>query len=88
MNLRTTLTVLIIFVGITQGMSKGGSLPLDEFARRRAIFLDELRELDAIAILHSAPELERNHDVEFPYRQESKFYLPHRLVLSQRYPRT
>jgi len=73
MNLRTTLTVLIIFVGITQGMSKGGSLPLDEFARRRAIFLDELRELDAIAILHSAPELERNHDVEFPYRQESNF---------------
>ncbi|MEA3286648.1 MAG: aminopeptidase P N-terminal domain-containing protein [Candidatus Marinimicrobia bacterium] len=54
-------------------MSRFGDLPTDEFARRRAIFLNELADLDACAIIHSAPGYERNHDVEYPYRQDSDF---------------
>jgi Xaa-Pro aminopeptidase len=55
-------------------MSKPGNLPSDEFARRRAIFLEELRDLDACAIFHTAPFYERNHHVEYPYRQDSDFF--------------
>ncbi|NQV14664.1 aminopeptidase P N-terminal domain-containing protein [bacterium] len=54
-------------------MSKSGDLPVDEFARRRAIFIDELRDLNACAILHAAPEHMRNMAVNFGYRQDSDF---------------
>ncbi|MCF7824570.1 MAG: aminopeptidase P N-terminal domain-containing protein [Candidatus Marinimicrobia bacterium] len=65
---------LIISIAIVQGMSKGGKLPSDEFARRRAVLLNELRELNAIAVIHSAAQVERNNGVDHPYRQESNFY--------------
>ncbi len=55
-------------------MSKKENLPKDEFARRRAVFIEELRELDACAIFHTAPQYKRNHDVEFQYRQDSDFF--------------
>ena len=68
--------ILILISGTTAatGMSKKDNLPQDEFARRRTIFLEELRELNACAIFHTAPQYERNHHVEFPYRQDSDFY--------------
>ena len=71
-----TSRILIFFILVLTsglGMSKGEKLPADEFARRRAIFVDELRELNACAILHAAPIVERNHDIEYPYRQDSDF---------------
>jgi Xaa-Pro aminopeptidase len=71
---KQTLYLLLLLVGITFGMSKHDKLPRDEFARRRAILLSELRELHAVAVFHSAPEVLRNHDVEYPYRQESNFF--------------
>ena len=75
MNLKHVLYVILLLGGfsLVLGMSKSGDLPSDEFARRRAIFLNELRDLNACAILHSAPEYERNHDVNFQYRQNSDF---------------
>ena len=67
--------VLVLVCGTTaSSMSKKENLPSDEFARRRAVFLEELRELDACAIFHTAPQYQRNHDVEFPYRQDSDFF--------------
>lgn len=68
------ILLILIISSITLGASKSVDLPKDEFARRRAVLLEELRELDAIAILHSAPMVERNHDVEYPYRQNSDFF--------------
>lgn len=67
--------IVILSIGITtsQAMSKKGDLPSDEFARRRAVFIEELRELNACAILHSAPDYSRNYDVSYPYRQDSDF---------------
>jgi Xaa-Pro aminopeptidase len=67
--------VLVLVCGTTaSSMSKKEHLPTDEFARRRAIFLEELRELDACAIFHTAPHYERNHHVEYPYRQDSDYF--------------
>lgn len=73
---KTKLVSLLILAFITtaSSMSKSGNLPSDEFARRRAIFLEEIRDLDACAIFHSAPLYERNHHIEYPYRQDSDFY--------------
>lgn len=73
MIIRKFILLLLISV-IAFPASKPGDLPTDEFERRRAVLLEELRELDAVAILHAAPVLERNHDVEHPYRQDSDFY--------------
>jgi len=67
------IILLITGISLLQGMSKSGALPTDEFARRRSILLNELRDLNACAILHSAPEIERNNDVNFQYRQDSDF---------------
>ncbi len=76
MILRLKLLSLMFLVLSTSGMaySKPGDLPQDEFERRREIFISELRELNACAIIHSAPEQMRNHDVEYPYRQDSDFF--------------
>ncbi len=73
MTLKRTLYIVLLIAGINlvQGMSKSGDLPTDEFARRRAIFLHELSDLNACAILHSAPVYVRNNDVEYLYRQDS-----------------
>lgn len=75
MSLKNPLYLILFVAGlsIVQGMSRSGDLPTDEFARRRAIFLNELQELNACAVLHTAPELERNHDVNYDYRQNSDF---------------
>ena len=74
MVFKKPVLLLIIFLSFSQAMSKSGDLPVDEFARRRAVFLNELRELKAIGILHSAPEVVRNNDVNYSYRQESNFF--------------
>ena len=55
-------------------MSKTEDLPSEEFASRRLTFIEELRSLNACAILHTAPLYERNHHVEYPYRQDSDFF--------------
>ncbi len=68
------LILLVLFQTLGFGMSKSVDLPEDEFARRRAIFTEELRELNACAILHAAPVYERNHDIEYQYRQDSDFF--------------
>lgn len=65
-----SLILLVIVTGAFSSTHPAG-LPEDEFARRRAIFMDELRDLDACAILHSAPSLERNAGIDYPYRQDS-----------------
>ncbi len=66
--------LLVLLCGATaSSMSKKDNLPADEFARRRAIFLEELRGLNACAIFHTAPQTDRNHHVEHPYRQDSDF---------------
>ena len=67
------LVLLIFGQSFGLSMSKEENLPADEFARRRAIFIAELRNLNACAILHSAPVYDRNLAVEFPYRQDSDF---------------
>ncbi len=68
------LLLILIFNSLAMSMSKDGNLPGDEFDRRRTIFLEELRELNACAVFHTAPLFERNHHVEFPYRQDSDFF--------------
>lgn len=52
------------------------ALPQDEFKRRRAAFLEELRKLGpgTVAIFKSAPVQPRNGDVDHEYRQDSDFY--------------
>lgn len=83
-NLKLIAPLLLVLVCTTHGnsMSKQEELPSDEFARRRAIFLEELRELNACAVFHTAPQYPRNNDVEYPFRQDSDFYYltgwPHR----------
>ncbi len=74
-NIKLIIPILLVLVfGATaSSMSKKDNLPSDEFARRRAIFLEELRELNACAIFHTAPQYDRNHDIEYPYRQDSDF---------------
>ncbi len=67
------ITLILLGMGSLPAMSKSEGLPKDEFARRRAILIDELRALKACAILHSAPLTERNHDVNYQYRQNSDF---------------
>ncbi len=44
-----------------------------EFARRRRKLMDMMDE-SSIAILPTAPVMQRNRDVEFPYRPDSDFY--------------
>jgi len=68
------LILLLLGTAVTLGMSKEENLPSDEFAKRRAIFIEELRELNACAIIHSAPSYQRNNDVGHPYRQDSDFF--------------
>ena len=70
MRLRSLVITPLLCLAVL-GMTKPSQLPADEFARRREVFLDQLRSLNACAILHSAPEVERNHDVDYPYRQDS-----------------
>ncbi|NQV29980.1 MAG: aminopeptidase P N-terminal domain-containing protein [Candidatus Marinimicrobia bacterium] len=76
MRSKSVYILILLFLGQGLGlsMSKEEHLPTDEFARRRAIFITELRDLNACAILHSAPVLNRNKAVEFPYRQDSDFF--------------
>ena len=75
-RIKLMLPLLLVLVCFTtaSSMSKKEHLPSNEFARRRAIFLEELRELNACAILHTAPQFERNYHVEYPYRQDSDFF--------------
>jgi len=73
-KLIVTLVLVLVCETTASSMSKKEQLPSDEFARRRAIFLEELRELEACAIFHTAPQYERNHHVEHPYRQDSDFF--------------
>lgn len=68
------LLILLTWSTAVLAMSKQEDLPSDEFARRRAIFMEELRELNACAIFHSASLHMRNKDVEYPYRQDSDFF--------------
>ena len=51
------------------------ALPKEEFAARRAAFLEKLKEYGpgTVAIVKSAPTLPRNGDVEHEYRQDSDF---------------
>lgn len=44
-----------------------------EFARRRREFMRMIGK-DAIAVLPAAPVRQRNGDIEYPYRQDSRFY--------------
>lgn len=44
-----------------------------EFARRRALLMADMQE-NSIAIIPSASEKIRNHDVTYPFRQDSNFY--------------
>lgn len=44
-----------------------------EFARRRALLMADMQE-NSIAIIPSASEKVRNHDVTYPFRQDSNFY--------------
>lgn len=70
------LALFLLVQSLGLSMSKGENLPEDEFARRRAIFMAELRNLNACAILHSAPVFVRNGNIEYSYRQDSDlFYL-------------
>jgi Xaa-Pro aminopeptidase len=55
----------------------------DEFARRRRQLM-KLIGRDSIAVLPAAPVRHRNGDVEYAYRQDSDFSLPHRLQASPR----
>jgi len=68
------IILLIVLSSTLFPGSQPGDLPADEFERRRAVLLEELRELDALAVIHSAPVVDRNNDVEYPYRQDSDFY--------------
>lgn len=45
----------------------------NEFARRRSLLMDDMQE-NSIAIIPSAGEKIRNHDVTYPFRQDSNFY--------------
>ncbi|MCF7922430.1 MAG: aminopeptidase P N-terminal domain-containing protein [Candidatus Marinimicrobia bacterium] len=74
MRLMLPFVLLLIFNTPASPMSKPGDLPSDEFAGRRAVFLEELRELNACAIFHTAPVFERNHHIDYPYRQDSDFF--------------
>lgn len=44
-----------------------------EFARRRAMLMADMQQ-NSIAIIPSASETVRNHDVTYPFRQDSNFY--------------
>src|SRR5690554_2609059 len=44
-----------------------------EFARRRQALMDDM-QTNSIAIIPSASEVIRNHDVNYPFRQDSNFY--------------
>lgn len=44
-----------------------------EFARRRGLLMADMQE-NSIAIIPSASEKVRNHDVTYPFRQDSNFY--------------
>jgi Xaa-Pro aminopeptidase len=49
------------------------SLNTDVFAKRREEFMRRM-EPGSVAVFPSAPEVQRNLDVEYEYRQESNFY--------------
>lgn len=44
-----------------------------EFARRRQALMNDM-QANSIAIIPSASEVVRNHDVNYPFRQDSNFY--------------
>lgn len=44
-----------------------------EFARRRQALMADMQE-NSIAVIPSAREIIRNHDVHYPFRQDSNFY--------------
>src|ERR1700722_7036625 len=48
---------------------KGG---IENFKKRRAALLSQIKE--GVAIVHAAPEMIRNNDVHYPFRQDSCFY--------------
>ena len=48
-------------------------MPIEQFAERRHALMENLGD-DAIAIFKSPPQLLRNSDIMYPYRQNSDFY--------------
>ena len=44
-----------------------------EFAARRKRLMADMEE-NSIAIIPAATEVKRNHDVHYPFRQDSDFY--------------
>ncbi len=69
--MKKALLVLILFV--EAAMAQPLSLNMDVFAKRREEFM---RRMDpgSVAIFPSAPEVQRNLDIDYEYRQESNFY--------------
>jgi Xaa-Pro aminopeptidase len=49
------------------------TIPPQEFAYRRQVLLERMGA-GAIALVPAAPEVPRNRDVRYPYRQDSDFY--------------
>jgi Xaa-Pro aminopeptidase len=64
-----TITILVVQIAWTQPFEPDMAV----FAQRRAEFVSRLPQ-GSLAIFPSAPEVQRNPDVEYPYRQESNFY--------------
>jgi len=70
------LPLIIILSACSYGRFKldiASPVPRDEFTARRTQFLSQMAPGE-VAILHSAPVLNRNDDVDFDYRQASDFY--------------
>ncbi|MCF7902581.1 MAG: aminopeptidase P N-terminal domain-containing protein [Candidatus Marinimicrobia bacterium] len=69
---------LVIFLaacsyGRFNNQSPADNITSDEFATRRQQILEKM-SLGDVALFHSSPTVNRNDDVDYPYRQESDFY--------------
>ena len=72
------LPLVIFLAACSYGRFNNQSLPQNtitpgEFAGRRQHILENMSPGE-VALFHSAPTVNRNDDVDFPYRQDSDFY--------------
>ncbi len=69
------LAVLSLLLPVLLGaLSRPRPPATDVFQSHREVVMQELRDMQAVAIFHSAPIQKRNDDVDYPYRQASDLY--------------
>jgi len=69
-----SVLVTLSFILVAGLRANNTHVPLAEFQDRRQKLVEAAEGMDAVILLAAAPRVERNNDVEYPYRQNSDLY--------------